>query len=67
MTIVAVTLAPNVTLTLVEEDGAWRFGSWSRHPWAELPSPDADDLARRFTGVEDAAAHFRSLLAHDGN
>ena len=63
MAVLAVSLAPNVSLTLIQEGEIWRFGSWSRHPWAELPPPSLDDLARRFTNAELAVEHFRSLVS----
>jgi hypothetical protein len=58
----AVSIGTNVSLTLVKEDGTWRFGSWYRHAWHELPRPAAADLAKRFVEAADGAEHFRALL-----
>lgn len=63
ISVLALSLAPYVSLTLVEEGGSWRFESWSCHPWRQLPSPHAADLAQRFSTAGDAEAHFRALLS----
>ena len=60
--IMALSLGPHVSLTLVQEGGSWRFESWSCCPWGNLPCPDAADLAQRFSSAEEAAAHFRALF-----
>lgn len=60
MQVQALPLWAGVSLTLVSEDGTWRFSSWSRLA-SPLPPPDQVECTKRFAAIEDAAAHFRSL------
>jgi hypothetical protein len=61
MQISAFEILPDLSITLIEEDGAWRFNDWSycgRH----LPKPPEPDLSRRFPNREQAADFFRTIF-----
>ncbi len=61
MQIRTLSIGPDVSLTLINEVGTWRFSGWSRHTFTELAAPAAADRAQRFATIDAAAAHFRRL------
>ena len=71
MQVVARTLVPGISITLVEDDAGWRFSAWSRQSalnGASLPPPPREVLEQRFATQDDALRHFRPLApAHDAH
>ena len=55
-------LLPDVLLTVVQEDGKWRFAHWSTVSGDRLPDPNAEYLVHRFTSLRSAATFFRSIF-----
>jgi hypothetical protein len=62
MHVVAVALLPDVSLTLVEERGEWRFARWAKPSGDPLPQPSAEYLVHRFPSPHAAETFFRSIF-----
>ena len=65
MKVVRLPIWPGVSLTLMQQDGGWRFQSWERqlgHPMA--PPPNAD-RAQWFPTMDAAAEFFRLICPRD--
>ena len=65
MRVVAASLIDGISITLVDGDDGWRFGSWIRSGMVEggrpLADPPPDARARRFASQHDAMVFFRGL------
>ena len=64
MRVQAMPLWLGVSITLLQEDGGWRFGSWSKFT-QDLPQPPPEECAKWFATAEEAVAHFRTLCPRD--
>jgi hypothetical protein len=61
MQVMAARLGTELSITLINDDGGWRFGSWAmlNERLAAQPPSDAD-RARRFETPVYALAYFRA-------
>lgn len=58
-----VALTAQVSLTLLEESGGWRFGSWEQHDGTLLPQPPEAACKVQFPSPLAAADFFRTIYA----
>jgi hypothetical protein len=63
MQALSVTLNAHVLLTVFEEAGGWRFGSWERRDGGRLPQPPDVARSMQFSSPLAAADFFRALHA----
>jgi hypothetical protein len=61
MQVLASRLGTDMRITLINDDGQWRFGSWSPvDDGVAVVEPSASDRARRFNTPVYALAYFRA-------
>lgn len=63
MRAMSLALTRKVSMTLVEEGGCWRFGSWYRHDGSAMVAPCESARDRRFSSAAAAAVFFRALCS----
>lgn len=61
MQISAFEILPGLSITLIEENGQWRFNDWS-YRGHDVPRPPSSELERRFPNRDQAAEFFRTIF-----
>jgi len=61
MQVMAARLGTDLSITLINDGGSWRFGSWATlHERTAATPPTEADRARRFDTAVYALAYFRA-------
>ena len=66
MEVVAISLSPDISLTLIREPVGWRFSQWARsQDDRPLPEPPEHSRAMTFASPGEAVSHFEALCGTD--
>ena len=64
-TVIALPLAPGISLTLVQSDQGYCFSAWSRHDGLLMPEVPDEHKDRPFPTAEEAVQFFLALLGSE--